>query len=165
MSGEVPTELGNLSNLTELRLRSNELSGTIPRDLGNLSNLMVLGLWDNQLSGTVPTQLGNLSNLTYLWLNQNELRGEIPDSLTGLASLEGLTFYSNAGLCAPIDNAFQTWLQGLDSFHGSSCSPQDSQEDRAVLTDALQRHRWCELGGQLQLAEQPAIQGMVRRRQ
>ena len=133
LSGTIPSELGSLSNLTDLWLNGNQLSGTIPGELGNLSNLMVLSLWDNQLSGTIPGELGNLSNLRYLWLSQNELRGDIPDSLTGLTSLERLVYFSNAGLCAPVDSAFQIWLKGVGSVHGSSCAPVDSQEDRSVL--------------------------------
>ena len=112
------------------------MTGTIPTQLGNLSNLTSLYLWGNQLRGAVPSQLGNLSNLTVLSVPDNQLTGELPDSFTGLTSLESLNFYSNAGLCAPVDNAFQTWLQGIDSgVHGSSCAPQDSQEDWAVLAD------------------------------
>ena len=38
MSGEIPAELGSLSNLTELYL-GNDLSGEIPAELGSLSNL------------------------------------------------------------------------------------------------------------------------------
>ena len=116
----------------ELRLADNLLSGQIPAELGNLSSLTLLSLWDNQLSGTVPSELSRLANLTHLWLNQNKLTGEIPRRLTDLTLLESLTFESNAGLCAPIDSAFQTWLQGID-VHGSSCAPQDSQDDRDVL--------------------------------
>ena len=135
LSGTIPGELGSLSNLTDLWLNGNQLSGTIPGELGNLSNLTDLWLNGNQLSGTIPGELGSLSNLRYLWLSQNELRGDIPDSLTRLTSLERLAFFSNASLCAPVDNAFQTWLQGIDTVHGSSCAPVDSQEDRAVLAD------------------------------
>ena len=40
MSGEIPAELGSLSNLTELYLRDNDLSGEIPAELGSLSNLI-----------------------------------------------------------------------------------------------------------------------------
>ena len=119
-------------HVIELRLPHNLLSGQIPTELGNLSSLTRLSLWDNQLSGTVPSELSRLANLTYLWLNQNKLTGEIPRRLTDLTMLESLTFESNAGLCAPIDSAFQTWLQGID-VHGSSCAPQDSQDDRDVL--------------------------------
>ena len=85
------------------------------------------------MTGTVPAQLGSLSGLTSLSLQDNQLTGELPDSFTGLTLLEQLRFYRNPGLCAPVDNAFQTWFQGIDTVRGSTCAPQDSQEDRAVL--------------------------------
>ena len=37
MTGEIPAELGNLSNLEWLRLDDNQLTGEIPAELGNLS--------------------------------------------------------------------------------------------------------------------------------
>ena len=46
-----------------LDLYSNQLTGTIPVELGNLSNLQYLQLYSNQLTGTIPVELGNLSNL------------------------------------------------------------------------------------------------------
>ncbi len=39
--------MGSLSNLVVLDLHSNELSGEIPAELGSLSNLIRLGLGDN----------------------------------------------------------------------------------------------------------------------
>ena len=48
--------------------------------------------------------------------------------------LESFTFHKNPGLCAPIDDAFQTWLGSISTYVlGSSCAPADSPEDRAVL--------------------------------
>ena len=79
--GEIPKELGKLSNLELLRLDTNELSGTIPEELGDLSNLLELYLDTNQLSGTIPTELGNLSNLNDLTLFKNQLSGTIPGVL------------------------------------------------------------------------------------
>jgi Leucine-rich repeat (LRR) protein len=73
LTGEIPTEIGNLTNLTFLDLRDNELSGHIPSDMGNLINLNVLLLSNNQLSGEIPTQIGNLSNLITLNFEENEL--------------------------------------------------------------------------------------------
>ena len=39
MTGEIPAELGSLTNLEQLYLHDNQLSGEIPAELGNLTNL------------------------------------------------------------------------------------------------------------------------------
>ena len=44
--------------VTELFLIENQLSGEIPPELGNLSNLVFLGLYENQLSGEIPPGVG-----------------------------------------------------------------------------------------------------------
>ena len=134
LTGSIPTELGNLSSLTRLSFTRNRLTGDIPTELGDLTDLTFISLSSNRLSGDVPTELGSLSNLTRLYLWGNDLTGEMPDSFTALTSLEWLSFHSNAGLCAPIDNTFQTWLQGIDNVEGSSCALVDSQDDKAALT-------------------------------
>ena len=66
LSGPIPSEVGNLANLTYLYLADNRLTGSIPSELGNLANLTYLNLVVNQLSGSIPSELGNLANLTYL---------------------------------------------------------------------------------------------------
>ena len=95
LSGEIPSALGNLSNLERLILRSNELSGEIPSALGDLSNLEWLDLSSNELSGEIPSALGNLSNLERLNLRFNELSGEIPPALGNLSNLERLILSDN----------------------------------------------------------------------
>ena len=133
LSGEIPSELSNLSNLWLLYLARNQLSGEIPPELGDLPKLQSLYLDDNRLSGKVPSELGNLSNLSWLHLDGNQLTGEFPASFTRLARMHLLEFFSNAGLCAPVDDAIQAWLKSIDYVRGSSCAPMDSQEDRDVL--------------------------------
>ena len=82
LSGEIPPELGSLSNLSWLMLNGNSLSGEIPAELGNLSNLKVLRLDNTYLSGEIPEELGNLSNLEHLGLSSfNDLSGCVPSSL------------------------------------------------------------------------------------
>ena len=77
LSGEIPAELGSLSNLEWLFLADNKLSGEIPAELGSLSNLTQLSLNGNDLSGEIPAELGSLSNLTYLILFEQRLeRGD-----------------------------------------------------------------------------------------
>ena len=95
LSGAIPSELGNLSKLEILGLLSNQLSGTIPPELGNLSVLYHLGLAGNQLTGSVPPELGQLSNLTQLWLDENQLRGAIPSELGKLSKLIHLFLSEN----------------------------------------------------------------------
>ena len=75
LTGPIPPELGNLSNLTELVFLYNELTGPIPPELGNLSNLTSLDLRNNQLTGPIPPELANLANLTFLNLSTNQLTG------------------------------------------------------------------------------------------
>ena len=55
--GEIPAELGSLSNLTELWLNGNALSGEIPPELGNLANLTLQILYGNDFSLCVPSSL------------------------------------------------------------------------------------------------------------
>ena len=113
--GAIPSELGNLSNLGILSLGDNQLSGAIPSSLGNLSKLGALSLYDNQLSGAIPSELGNLSNLEFLYLDGNQLSGPVPSTLGNLSKLVYLELGGNPGLCMP--SALQNWkfynIQGV----------------------------------------------------
>jgi len=71
LSGEIPSSLGGLTNLTQLLLHYNQLSGPIPASLGNLTYLRTLFVQNNQLSGEIPSSLRNLELLTYFYLHSN----------------------------------------------------------------------------------------------
>ena len=64
LSGSIPPEIGNLTNLTTLSLVNSQLTGEIPPEIGNLTNLTTLNLMNNQLTGEIPPEIGNLTNLT-----------------------------------------------------------------------------------------------------
>ena len=85
------------------------------------------------MSGSIPSELGRLTNLRELYLHRNKLTGALPQSSTRLTALVVLRFYNNPGLCAPVNDAFQTWLRSIADAEGSSCAPADSAEDRAAL--------------------------------
>ena len=95
LSGEIPAELENLTNLQVLSFSINTLSGEIPAELGNLTNLQSLSLSANTLSGEIPEELGNLTNLEGLDLLQNALSGEIPEELGNLTNLQLLYLHQN----------------------------------------------------------------------
>ncbi len=95
LTGTIPTQLGNLTNLETLALNVNQLTEAIPAQLGNLTNLEILALGHNQLTGTIPAQLGNLTNSEWWTLDSNELSGTIPAELGALTNLEMLDLSSN----------------------------------------------------------------------
>ena len=113
LSGEVPSELGSLSNLESLDLSSNELTG-IPGELGNLSNLETLFFGFNELAGPIPGELGNLSNLKSLNLSSNRLTGPIPGELGSLSNLESLDLSSNELTGIPGELGSLSNLESLD---------------------------------------------------
>ena len=121
LSGSIPTTLGDLAKLELLVLFTNQLSGPIPSELGRLSNLTRLDLGQNQLTGSIPSSLGNLANLKDLFLGNNQLSGTLPNSLTRIGGLEDFYFHNNAGLCAPADAVFQTWLNAIPDWAGDIC--------------------------------------------
>ena len=95
LTGTIPTQLGNLTNLQRLDLSVNGLTGTIPDELGNLTNLRPLSLDQNNLTGSIPTELGNLTNLRLLSLDRNNLTGSIPAELGNLTNLTQLSLWRN----------------------------------------------------------------------
>ena len=72
-------ETNSSGRVAELLLYSNRLRGEIPPELGGLSELVTLSFYQNELTGTIPPQLGDLSNLEDLDLRlQPAERGNSP---------------------------------------------------------------------------------------
>ncbi len=95
LTGVIPPEMGNLSELEWLYLSSNALTGSIPAELGNLNKLKGLRLRRNYLTGSIPPELGNLVNLKSLDLRDNILSGDVPPELGNLENLERLELHGN----------------------------------------------------------------------
>ena len=54
-------ECYNIEETTDLDLSYSGLSGEIPPEIGSLTNLIVIDLYNNQLTGDIPVEIGNLS--------------------------------------------------------------------------------------------------------
>ena len=95
LTGSIPPEIGNLTNLERLYLENNQLTGSIPPEIGNLTNQSVLNLENNQLTGSIPPEIGNLTSLDYLNLKNNLLTGSIPSEIGNLTNLSTLNLSIN----------------------------------------------------------------------
>ena len=118
LTGTIPPELGNLSELRYLVLIGNRLRDSIPPELSRLQNLVYLSLAHNRLTGEVPSELSSLGSLRKLELSQNRLGGSIPSELGRLSKLEVLNLSGNR-----LGGNIPTELGNLDSLVRSLCRP------------------------------------------
>ncbi len=118
LTGSIPPEIGNLTNLNYLGLYLNQLTGSIPPEIGNLTNLTWLDLGNNGLTGSIPPEIGNLTNLTHLNLRYNQLNGKIPESICDLkinwSSTWSFTTYNNQ-LCPPYPSCIEDYVRKQDT--------------------------------------------------
>jgi hypothetical protein len=105
LAGQLPEELGSLTNLMYLNLGKNHFSGPLPSTLGQLTKLKILDLsfvpfdagFDRvgEITGSIPQELGQLVDLEFLDLSLQNLSGNIPDQLGQLAALKHLNLGFN----------------------------------------------------------------------
>jgi hypothetical protein len=65
--GAIPSQIGQLMNLQDLRITKSGVGGLLPTELGLITDLRVLELPKNNFQGSIPTELGTLTLLgTYV---------------------------------------------------------------------------------------------------
>ncbi|KAF8685359.1 hypothetical protein HU200_043983 [Digitaria exilis] len=95
MSEELPSSLGNCTNLRTIGLKSNKFSGELRKvNFSTLHNLQTLDLLYNNFTGTVPESIYSCRNLTALRLSSNNLHGQLSPRM---GNMESLTFLSLSG--------------------------------------------------------------------
>ncbi|KAF3630740.1 hypothetical protein FXO38_26991 [Capsicum annuum] len=89
--GEIPKELGLLTELQSLSFGTNNFSGPLPSELEDLTKLTQMWASDNAFTGRIPGFIGNnWSNITALRFEGNAFEGPIPASFSNLTSLTDL---------------------------------------------------------------------------
>ncbi len=141
LSGPIPPDIGRLSQLEALRLRRTGVSGRVPAEFGMLANLRNLALGESALSGPLPPELGKLVHLELLSLDQNHLTGSIPPELGHLANLRELRVARNAGLSGTLP-ASLTALRRLEVFVTGGTSLCAPANDGFMTWLAAIRTRW-----------------------
>jgi Leucine-rich repeat (LRR) protein len=94
MSGTIPASIGQLTELTKLRLIGDEnpvkvvdIHGSIPAELWNCTKITVLQLKFTNLTGNIPTGIEKMVKLQEINLQQSYLGCELPEALFNLPSL------------------------------------------------------------------------------
>ncbi|NJN00056.1 MAG: hypothetical protein HC800_25555, partial [Phormidesmis sp. RL_2_1] len=106
LSGTLPPEMEDFSNLLVLNLGGNHLSGTLPLHLNKLTSLRVILLSNNHFSGDISSiPWGNFVDLFDLRLDNNQFTGSIPPEFSQLTALEKLHLWAN-DLSGPIPSTF-----------------------------------------------------------
>jgi len=109
----IPPEIGNLQNLTSLRMDMSCLK-TLPKEIGKLKNLRVLSISATGVE-TLPDEIGDLENLEYLDIHGNGIQ-TIPDSICNLTKLQALDIGYTKLVTLPMNIGNLTELQRLDLF-------------------------------------------------
>ncbi|GAB2286256.1 hypothetical protein Dimus_020676 [Dionaea muscipula] len=87
--------------VTTLDLSSNNFSGDIPSNLDNITFLNVLNLDHNQFSGQIPPTLAQLARIKTFNVAYNRLSGSVPNFGHNNVSV---SYDNNLGLCnGPLD--------------------------------------------------------------
>ncbi|CAL5330372.1 unnamed protein product [Camellia sinensis] len=95
--GLIPEKIGELPNVRELVLSTNNLMGAIPTSIFSISSLQGMSLTENNLSSNLPSSIGLwLPNLSILDLGENKLTGIIPESISNASKLTTLELGKNA---------------------------------------------------------------------
>ncbi|KAL8253115.1 hypothetical protein R6Q59_036808 [Mikania micrantha] len=95
ITGSIPKEIGELTNLRLLLLNGNQLTGSLPEEIGYLPNLDRIQIDQNHINGGIPKSFANLNMTKHLHMNNNSLSGQIPPELSRLPSLVHLLLDNN----------------------------------------------------------------------
>jgi Leucine-rich repeat (LRR) protein len=118
LTGTLPAEIGNLTNLGVLNLHQNNIGGTIPAEVYSLTDLTELSLGSNQFTGSISPLVGDLVNLQILRFENLPMTGSVPAEVFNLTGLETLGL--SGRLNGPVPASIGA-ITGLTEFSCDNC--------------------------------------------
>ena len=113
--GSLPAGVYKMKNLTNLTFSTNNLTGGLSEEFGNLTELTNVTFLDNaNFGGTIPTSIGNLKKITMINFNNTGMTGSVPATLAGCTSLQYFMAYN----CKLSGQLPDIW----DQFHNNFAS-------------------------------------------
>lgn len=109
------------TTVTSINLDSQSVSGSLPPELNQLSNLKTLSVQNNKLSGPIPS-FSNMSNLAEIFLDNNQFTSIPQDFLLGVPNLLTLSISENGKLSPWQIPMYLTESTNLGSFYSSNAS-------------------------------------------
>ncbi|KAI3683408.1 hypothetical protein L1987_83911 [Smallanthus sonchifolius] len=109
----------NSNRVTAINLASKSLTGTLPPEINQLSQLKTLAVQRNSLNGDLPT-LPNLTLLQQLILDSNNFTSIPPDFFSGLNNLQTFSISDNRDLSPWFLPETLTQNSNLQSFQASN---------------------------------------------
>jgi len=96
IDGNIPLEVGNMTNLLRFNLYENNITGPIPGTFKELQKLQHLSLSNNGLQGSFIEEFCEMKSLGELYLHNNKLSGVLPTCLGNMTSIIRLHIGSNS---------------------------------------------------------------------
>ena len=105
LTGNLPASLYSLEKLEVLYFQTNDISASGIENIGQLTKLKQLYVNDNaNMTGTLPAAIGDLKNLQQFQIGNTKIGGNV-DVLGGCTALVGVNAY-NANLAGTVPEAF-----------------------------------------------------------
>jgi hypothetical protein len=95
LTGSIPAELWNCTDIGRLQLKFTGLTGGIPAGIESMVNAYELNFQQSYLGGSIPPELFQLPSLEKAYLHQSNFTGTVPSTLTEATGLDRLYLQEN----------------------------------------------------------------------